>query len=83
MEYQLSLKGLKEKKIYSLDENFSRISVNGEEISFTNYYMQKNKIPFLGVSGEIHFSRMSDTRWEDEILKMKMNGINLIATYVF
>lgn len=46
MEYQLSLKGLKEKKIYSLDENFSGISVNGEEISFTNYYMQKNKIPF-------------------------------------
>ena len=31
MEYQLSLKGLKEKKIYSLDENFSGISVNGEE----------------------------------------------------
>ena len=83
MEYQLSLKGLKEKKIYSLDENFSGISVNGEEISFTNYYMQKNKIPFFGVSGEIHFSRMSDTRWEDELLKMKMNGINLIATYVF
>ena len=33
--------------------------------------------------GEIHYARYSRDRWEDAILKMKANGINIIATYVF
>lgn len=83
MKYQLSLKGLKKKEIYPLDKNFRGTSADGNDISFTNYYMEKNGKPFFGISGEIHFSRMSDTRWEDEIIKMKMGGINVVATYVF
>ncbi len=83
MGYQLNLKDLKEKNIFPLGEDFRGKSKAGEEISFTNYYMQKNGKPFFGVSGEFHFSRMSDTRWEEELIKMKMGGINIIATYVF
>lgn len=66
MGYELDIRNLKEKKIYPLGEDFRGISKNGEEISFTNYYMQKNGKPFFGVSGEFHYSRMSDERWEDE-----------------
>ena len=83
MGYRLSLKNLKAKNIYPLGEDFRGISKNGEEISFTNYYMEKNGEPFFGVSGEFHFSRMNEMRWEDELIKMKMCGINMVATYVF
>lgn len=83
MEYRLALTGLMEKNIYPLGNDFKGTSRSGEEISFTNYYMLKNGKPFFGVSGEFHFSRMMDTRWEDELIKMKMCGINIIATYVF
>lgn len=83
MSYELDIRNLKEKKIYPLGEDFRGVSKSGEEISFTNYYMQKNGKPFFGVSGEFHYSRMSDKRWEDELIKMKMCGINVVATYIF
>lgn len=83
MGYELDLRQLKKKNIYPLGEDFRGRSKSGEEISFTNYYMQKNGMPFFGISGEFHYSRMSDLRWEDELIKMKMCGINVIATYVF
>ncbi|MGN0322076.1 MAG: beta-galactosidase [Oliverpabstia sp.] len=83
MEYRLKLNQIIEKNIYDLGEEFRGSNGAGEELSFTNYYMQKNNVPFYGVSGEFHYSRMSDSRWEDEIIKMKMAGLNTIATYVF
>lgn len=83
MSYELDLRHLKEKKIYSLGENFKGRSEKGEELSFTNYYMMKNGVPFFGISGEFHYSRMSDKRWEDELMKMKLCGINVVSTYVF
>ena len=83
MAYKLNLENLKEKEIRPLGEDFKGTSAGGEEISFTNYYMMKNGKPFFGVSGEFHFSRMSDTRWEDEMIKMKMGGISVVATYLF
>lgn len=83
MAYKLNLENIKEKEIRPLGEDFKGTSAGGEEISFTNYYMMKNGKPFFGVSGEFHFSRMSDTRWEDELIKMKMGGISVVATYLF
>jgi hypothetical protein len=55
----------------------------GERIDFTNYYMEKNGHPFFGISGEFHYSRYPFLEWEDEIIKLKMAGINTLATYVF
>lgn len=52
-------------------------------ISMTNYYMQLDGKPLFVICGEAHFSRMQEHTWEDEILKMKMGGLNVIATYVF
>lgn len=83
MNYKLDLSQIREKNIYPLGEDFCGTSSDGTEISFTNYYMQKNGRPFFGVSGELHFSRMTDDRWEDELIKMKMAGINTVSTYVF
>ncbi len=39
--------------------------------------------PWLPVMGEFHYSRFPQQYWEEEILKMKAGGIQIIATYVF
>ncbi len=83
MEYKLSLQNVTAKNIYFLGEDFCGKSKDGTELSFTNYYMERNGRPFFGISGEFHFSRMSPSRWEDEIIKIKMGGLNVVATYVF
>lgn len=45
--------------------------------------MELNGQPFFGIAGEIHFARLSYLDWDDVILKMKLGGINIIATYIF
>ena len=37
----------------------------------------------LPVMGEIHFSRVPETEWRHELLKMKAGGVTVVATYVF
>jgi hypothetical protein len=48
----------------------------------SHFFTIKNK-PVLPVMGEFHFSRYPRQYWEEEILKMKACGINIIATYIF
>ena len=55
----------------------------GQEINANSLYITIDGKPVLPVMGEIHFSRYPHEYWESEILKMKANGINIIATYVF
>jgi len=54
----------------------------GNEFSFTNHYMVRNNHPFFGICGEFHFSRYNCDEWEDELIKMKMAGVNIVPTYV-
>ena len=56
---------------------------NGDRISFTNYYMEFNGKPWLPVMGEFHYSRFPCRYWEEELLKMKAGGIQIVATYAF
>ncbi|MBQ8593124.1 MAG: beta-galactosidase [Bacteroidaceae bacterium] len=35
------------------------------------------------VMGEVHYSRIPENEWKDEVRKMKEGGITIIATYVF
>jgi hypothetical protein len=83
MQHKIDLRDKLSKNIYSLSPLFAGISPSGETLGFTNYYMEINNTPFFGVSGEIHYSRLWEEYWEDELLKMKNGGINIISTYVF
>ena len=56
---------------------------DGQEINTNSLYITIDDKPVLPVMAEIHFSRFPHEYWESEILKMKANGINIIATYVF
>jgi hypothetical protein len=55
----------------------------GKQLQVNSRYLTLNGVPQIPVMGELQFSRMPQARWEDEILKMKAAGINIIATYVF
>jgi len=81
--YTLDLRHIEPKSIWSLGERFAGTSPDGRRISFTNYGMQMDDCPFFGISGEMHFCRVSPDQWEDAILKMKAGGINIVSTYVF
>ena len=83
MGYSIDLTHFRLSPISPLGEDFTGASKNGDVISFNNYYMEKNGRPFFAVSGEFHYSRMDDGRWEDEIIKMRLGGVNVIATYLF
>ncbi|MDO5327842.1 MAG: beta-galactosidase [Clostridia bacterium] len=81
--YQIDLRSVQPKKVYSLGEKFSGKNPAGKEIGFTNYYMTVDGSPFFGISGEMHFARVAPDQWEDAVVKMKCGGINIISTYVF
>ena len=55
----------------------------GEEILVNSFFIEKDGKPFFPIIGEFHFSRFPAAYWEEEILKMKAGGINVIASYVF
>ena len=83
MAYTINLKEYAPSPVYNLGEDFSGTSAAGNTFAFNNYYMEKDGHPFFAVSGEFHFSRMDDRRWEDELIKMRMGGINIVSTYLF
>ncbi len=63
--------------------NLGGLNPAGIQIGFTNFYMTVDNKPFIPIMGEIHYSRVPHQYWEEQILKMKAGGINVIASYVF
>ncbi|PNI09058.1 beta-galactosidase [Arthrobacter sp. AFG7.2] len=49
----------------------------------TNRYLEIGGKPALPVSGELHFSRVPRTRWEERLRLMKAGGITVVASYIF
>ncbi len=84
MKYTIDISKTRKQDIYRLSEDkFYGKSPGGKELGFTNYYMIIDGKPFFAISGECHFSRVSENQWEDTIIKMKAGGLNTVATYVF
>jgi hypothetical protein len=55
----------------------------GEVINANSLYLMRGGKPWLPVMGEFHFSRFPHGQWEEELLKMKAGGIQIVATYLF
>ncbi|MGO4695698.1 beta-galactosidase [Paenibacillus sp. 2TAB26] len=55
----------------------------GEEINVNSLHLTRGGKPWLPVMGEFHFSRFPHGQWEEELLKMKAGGIQIVATYIF
>ncbi len=58
-------------------------SPTGIVLGVNSRYLTLDGKPWLPVMGEFHFSRYPQEKWEEEILKMKAAGVNIVATYVF
>lgn len=76
------------KKNYSTDIISGHLKMGGKnpegaEINANSMYLTFDGKPWIPVMGEFHFSRYPNEYWEEEILKIKAAGINVIATYVF
>lgn len=60
----------------------SATTPGGVTLGLNNRYLTRNGEPWLPVMGEFHFSRYPRDQWEEEILKMKAAGVNIVSTYV-
>lgn len=58
-------------------------SPDGHTLSANQRYLTRDGQPWFPVMGEFHYSRYPESGWEQEILKMKAGGIQVISTYVF
>lgn len=58
-------------------------SPDGHSLSANQRYLILDGKPWFPVMGEFHYSRYRSDEWEQEILKMKAGGIQVISTYVF
>jgi len=81
-DYAINAKRIKN-PIYKAPIKMGGVNHVGDEVSIGNYYLQYNQEPFFIACGEAHFSRMNEKLWEDEIIKMKLGGLNVIASYIF
>jgi hypothetical protein len=57
-------------------------SPSGHVLGLNDRYLTFDGKPWLPVTGEFHFSRYPREQWEEELLKMKAAGVNIVATYV-
>jgi beta-galactosidase len=58
-------------------------SPDGHEIGVNSQYLTLDGRPWLPVMGEFHYSRYPEQYWEEELLKMKAGGVQIVSTYVF
>ena len=58
-------------------------SPQGRTLAANSRYLVLDGKPWLPVMGEFHFTRYPEKYWEEEILKMKAGGIEIVSTYVF
>jgi hypothetical protein len=56
---------------------------DGRVLAINSRHLVLDGRPWFPVMGEFHYSRYPEQEWEDEILKMKAGGVQVIATYIF
>lgn len=53
----------------------------GSSIAVNQYYLTIDGVPAIPVMGEMHYYRYPRQYWEEQLLKMKAGGVNIVATY--
>ena len=56
---------------------------DGQTITVDSDSLLLNGKPWTPVMGEIHYTRVPEDEWREELLKMKAGGIDIVSTYVF
>jgi len=55
----------------------------GHEISLNSRSLLFDGQPWFPVMGEMHYARVPQAEWREELLKMKAGGVDIVASYVF
>ena len=55
----------------------------GREISVNSRSLLLDGQPWLPAMGELHYARVPQKEWREELLKMKLGGVDIVSTYVF
>ncbi len=55
----------------------------GHEISVNSRCLLLDGQPWFPVMGEMHYARVPENEWHDELVKLKAGGIDIVSTYVF
>lgn len=55
----------------------------GREIVLNNQYLALDGEPWLPVMGQFPYERWPEQYWEEELLKMKAGGIQIVESYIF
>lgn len=58
-------------------------SPNGHVLGANDRYLTLDGDPWFPLMGEFHYARYPETQWEEELLKIKAAGIQVVSTYVF
>ncbi len=59
------------------------VSPAGRRISIDSRSLLLDGKPWLPVMGEFHFARYPEKYWQEELLKMKAGGVDVVSTYIF
>jgi len=80
--YELS-EPIQPMKVTSTHLKMGGANLKGERIDVNSYYMTIAGQPVIPVMGEFHYARYPADQWEEEIMKIKAGGINVVPSYIF
>lgn len=81
--YRINIGDVPDKQIVEGKLNLGGCNPEGQRIGVNSYYITVDGKPMIATMGEMHYSRIPRQQWEEQILKLKAGGINVLATYVF
>lgn len=81
--YSIDIGNVPDKQIVEGKLKLGGVSPEGQRIGVNSFYMTVDGKPMIATMGEMHYSRIPREQWEEQILKLKAGGINVLATYVF
>jgi hypothetical protein len=55
----------------------------GHALTLDSRSLLRDGKPWLLISGEFHFARCPESEWRDELIKMKVGGVSVVASYIF
>ncbi|MEM5340338.1 beta-galactosidase [Paraburkholderia azotifigens] len=57
-------------------------SPDGRAIGINSRYLTRDGEPWLPVMGELHYSRVPEAQWGDELAKVRAAGVDIVSSYV-
>lgn len=57
------------------------LPLGDEHLAVTSRHLERDGVPFIPVSAEVHYSRLPRATWDDELRKIRAAGVTVVATY--